>query len=181
MEIREHYALQNELSEYCGVYKLPVVEAVTVTLLSLIDEALEIVESLKDKTKPWKQPEVDYDKMTEESIDVYHFWLQAVNLLQLQDKFPEIDFQATEERDFEVILYNVMDMIVDTAGLCSWVNYQGLDKEAIYYSLSMSSILEELVIIWSRLQLTPEAVDTVYRAKRNQNFQRVKAKVKATL
>ena len=79
----DHMELQRHLMKVLGVYELPKNEQLEVTLLNIAGESIEAMGFVLDKTKPWKDSEIDYDKIKEEVIDVYHFWLQLLVIYDL--------------------------------------------------------------------------------------------------
>lgn len=93
----KHLRLQNELSDTCGVNVLDKEDALVVSCLAGIDELLEVVEFVKDKTKPWKQPNFDLALTQVEAIDVYHFLLQIFNILEMDEE--KIDSLYREKRN----------------------------------------------------------------------------------
>lgn len=95
--IKEHLALQKALSVKCGVHTLDEHEALVITCLAGAQEFMEAIDFYKDKTKPWKSPSFDRHEIVEELIDVYHFLLQAWNILEVDSN--EVDRAYKEKRN----------------------------------------------------------------------------------
>jgi len=87
--IEEHLVLQKALSQKCGVHSLDEQQALVVSCLAGAQEFMEAIDFYKDSTKPWKAPSFDRHLIVEELIDVYHFLLQAWNILEVDSE--EVD------------------------------------------------------------------------------------------
>lgn len=99
--IEEHLALQNALSRKCGVHSLDEHEALVVTCLAGAQEFMEAIDFYKDKTKPWKAPSFDRHLIVEELIDVYHFLLQAWNILEVDSDEIDRVYKMKREKNFQ--------------------------------------------------------------------------------
>lgn len=97
----KHLRLQNELSETCGVNVLDKEGALVVSCLAGIDEFLEVVEFVKDKTKPWKRPEFNLGLTQTEAIDVYHFLLQIFNILEMDEELIDKLYREKRNKNFD--------------------------------------------------------------------------------
>lgn len=95
--ITRHLALQRKLSNACGVGLLDEHEALVITAMAGAKEFMEAVDFFNDKTKPWKAPSFDRHHIVEELIDVYHFLLQAWNILEVDED--EVDRVYCEKRN----------------------------------------------------------------------------------
>ncbi len=110
--IDEHLALQDALSRKCDVHSLDEHEAIVVTCLAGAQEFMEVIDWYKDKTKPWKAPSFDRHATVEELIDVYHFLLQAWNILEVDSN--EVDRVYKEKRNRN--LQRIKEKLNEVAG-----------------------------------------------------------------
>jgi len=85
------------LSNACGVNLLDDQEALVITAMAGAKEFMEMVDFFNDKTKPWKVTSFDRHHVVEELIDVYHFFLQALNILEVDED--ELDRVYWEKRN----------------------------------------------------------------------------------
>lgn len=73
---------QRSLMVECGVANIPTDIAFSLTIQSLVTEAMEAGVDFPNLSKPWKKNlEVDLEALKMEWIDVFHYWLQGCWLL----------------------------------------------------------------------------------------------------
>lgn len=171
--IFDHMELQKNLMEVLGVFKLPDPEKMEVALLNIAGESIEALGFVLDKTKPWKESVFDADKVKEEVIDVYHFYLQLLVVADLYENVSEID-------GWPVITYATNKIVSlkralkesasEAAELSNWHTKRELEF------FSTEQWLRFLTIFFC-LDMTPEDVDALYRAKNARNFERIKEKM----
>lgn len=165
-----HMELQKRLMEACGVFKLTKDEQLEVTFLNIAGESLEVLGFVLDKTKPWKSSELNYDDIKEELIDVYHFFLQ---LLVITELYEEIDFQQLYKLNLTLEMFKdeLKINIEESAEYARW--YMG-ERDLIFF---IENRWVTFVNLFLFLNMTPEEVDVLYRAKNTKNFLRIKEKL----
>lgn len=168
----DHIELQKRLMDACGVYKLPKNEQLEVTLLNIAGESIEAMGFVLDKTKPWKDSELDLDKVKEEVIDIYHFWLQLLAIYDLYDSVNDKDFGYIDYASSEI---GVLKSALKTSGsealdLSDWNDAQSVK----WFALDQ---WERFMTIFFCLNMIPEDVDRIYRDKNARNFERIKEKM----
>lgn len=99
-----HLALQSELSDVCGVQSLDKHKALVITCLAGAQEFMEAIDFFKDATKPWKQPSFDESEVKEELIDVYHFLLQAFNIMGMNEREIDSLYRMKRQKNFDRIM-----------------------------------------------------------------------------
>jgi len=168
----DHMELQRHLMKVLGVYELPKNEQLEVTLLNIAGESIEAMGFVLDKTKPWKDSEIDYDKIKEEVIDVYHFWLQLLVIYDLYESVNDKDFGYIDYVSSEI---GMLKSALKASGsealdLSDWNDAQSVK----WFALDQ---WERFMTIFFCLNMTPEDVDALYRAKNALNFERIKEKM----
>jgi len=169
-KIFEHMELQKRLMKSCGVFELSEDEQLEVTLLNIAGESLEAMGFVLDKTKPWKSSELNYDDIKEELIDVYHFFLQLLVVTGLYEK---IDFQQPFRLNLTLEMFKdeLKINIEESAEYARW--YMG-ENDLIFF---IENRWCTFVNLFNFLDMTPEDVDRIYRAKNEKNFQRIEEKL----
>ena len=170
--IHDHMELQKRLMKVCGVYEFPKNEQLEVTLLNIARESIEAMGFVLDKTKPWKDSDLDLDNVKEEVIDVYHFWLQLLAIYDLYDSVNDKDFGYIDYVSSEI---GMLKSALKTSGsealdLSDWNDAQSIK----WFALDQ---WERFLTMFFCLNMTPEDVDALYRAKNARNFERIKEKM----
>ena len=170
--IFEHMELQKRLMKSCGVFELSEDEKLEVTLLNIAGESLEAMGFVLDKTKPWKNSEIDYDDLKEEVIDVYHFFLQLLVITDTYSRVINFSYGYIE------LMFNKLESMKtalkrsaqEAADLSVWRNKDMINRFVI-------DQFDRFLTVFFALDMTPEDVDRIYRAKNEKNFQRIKEKL----
>ena len=167
--IFDHMELQRHLMKVCGVYELSKNEQLEVTFLNIAGESIEAMGFVLDKTKPWKNSELNFDKIKEEVIDVYHFYLQFLVVTDLYEKFSGFVFgEVLEQTDkLECMKSDLKNSGEEALKFSRW--YLPGELEQFAYRQ-----WDRLLAIFFSLEMTPEDVDALYRAKNARNFERIK-------
>lgn len=174
--IFDHMELQKRLMTACGVFELSKDEQLEVSFLNIAGESIEAMGFVLDKTKPWKPSEFNLDEVREEVIDVYHFYLQFLVVADLYGHVSEVDGWPviTYATDKIVSLKRALkEAASEAADLSNWHTKSELEF------FSTEQWLRFLTIFFC-LDMTPEDVDRIYRAKNEKNFQRIKEKLGGT-
>lgn len=171
----EHIELQKRLMNACGVFDLSESEQLEVTFLNIAGESIEAMGFVLDKTKPWKASEFNLDKVREEVIDVYHFFLQFLAITDLYDYLPSEDFADVAMQSYKVIILkaNLMNSGEEALKYARWFLPYELERFAYHQ-------WDRFLSIFFSLDMTPEDVDRIYREKNARNFERIKEKLNAT-
>ena len=170
--IHEHIELQKRLMKVCGVFELPKEEQLEVTFLNIAGESLEAMGFVLDKTKPWKVSEFDLGAIKEEVIDVYHFYLQFLIVADMYYAVLEKDFGFVLEQysKIEILKSNLKNSGEEALKYSRWF----LPDELKYFAVHQ---WDRFLSIFFSLDMTPEEVDALYRAKNQRNFERIKEKL----
>lgn len=172
--IYDHMELQERLMDACGVYKLPEDEQLEVTFLNIAGESIEAMGFVLDKTKPWKESVLDIDKVKEEVIDVYHFYLQFLIVADMYYHVADKDFGFVVEQyeKIEMLKSNLKNSGEEALKYARWF----LPDELRYFAHHQ---WDRFLSIFFSLDMTPDDVDRIYREKNARNFERIKEKLNA--
>jgi len=168
----DHMELQKRLMKVCGVYELPKNEQLEVTLLNIAGESIEAMGFMLDKTKPWKDSVLDIDKVKEEVIDVYHFYLQFLIVADMYYHVDDKDFGFVVEQygKIEMLKSNLKNSGEEALKYARWF----LPDELRYFARHQ---WDRFLSIFFSLDMTPDDVDRIYREKNARNFERIKEKI----
>lgn len=172
--IRDHMELQKRLMKACGVFELSKDEQLEVTFLNIAGESIEAMGFVLDRTKPWKESVFDVDKVKEEVIDVYHFYLQFLIVANMYGHVVDKDFDFVVEQyeKIEVLKSNLKNSGEEALKYARWF----LPDELRCFAYHQ---WDRFLSIFFSLDMTPEDVDRIYREKNARNFERIKEKLNA--
>lgn len=172
--IFDHMELQKRLMTACGVFELSKDEQLEVSFLNIAGESIEAMGFVLDKTKPWKESVLDIDKVKEEIIDVYHFYLQFLIVADMYYHVADKDFGFVVEQygKIEMLKSNLKNSGEEALKYARWFLPDELRSFAYHQ-------WDRFLSIFFSLDMTPEDVDRIYRAKNEKNFQRIKEKLNA--